>query len=416
MTGSPKTPPRSSARNLVLANSPEHVPEVGTPRNMYQARKKSSKKFSIKGLLNGESRKEKAAREAEEAKARGSQSAPATAEPETETVYQVDVDDRTISVMSGDTKTTAEKTAEEFLSGGNKSYMLKVVLLLMDPETRRFELLQLEFDSDKALVSDVLTQIPVAVTEAVLKKQTYVGICGSTGTEMSSGILLSEFCKGNDVLVAIPDGVPSSECARLAKPILNDEKVINMLKASGIDASSWKEVKPPIPPPTPAPTTTSRAVPEETLKVVPSKEESSEAGGGGGVFLIVFMVIVAVVLQVYHSKITAPIASGQVLSPGGWVSRCGLASFLPVCENSYLQMGDEGVLSLYDANGDLEWKMEGAVCKAEGCIDGLEMREDNKLAIGGKVVTWVNVKKEAEPISPWPFAEQPKLKVIHARK
>jgi len=225
----------------------------------------------------------------------------------------------------------------------------------------------------------------------------------------NSSILLSEFCKGNDVLVAVPDGVPAPECSRLARPILNDEKVINMLKASGIDASAWKEVKPP-----PVATTdTPRALPEEPAK---EASESGSGGGAGSVFFIVFMVIAAIVLQVYHSKITAPIEPGQVLSPGGWVSRCGLASILPVCENSYLQMGDEGVLSLFDANGELEWKMEGGVCNSEGCITGLEMRDDNKLAIGGKVVNWVNVKKDAKAISPWPFAVQPKLKVIHARK
>ena len=200
---------------------------------MYQAGQKK-KKFSIRGLLNGESRKDRRVREEQEAKEKGV-SPPAPETPEAETVYQVDVDDRTISVMSGDTTknttTTADKAAEGFLSGGKQSYMLKVVLLLMDPETRRFELLQLEFDSDKALVSDVLTQIPVAVTEEVLKKQSYVGICGSVGTEMNAEILLSEFCKGNDVLVAVPDGVAASECARLARPILNDEKVINMVSA-----------------------------------------------------------------------------------------------------------------------------------------------------------------------------------------
>jgi hypothetical protein len=211
-----------------MATSPEHVPEPGTPRNLYQAGLKK-KRFSIRGLLQGETRKDRQAKAEMEAKQRGN-SAPRSIEPEAETVYQVDVDDRTISVMSNDTKNTAaEKAAEGFLAGENKQYMLKVVLLLMDPETRRFELLQLEFDSDKALVSDVLTQIPVAVTEEVLKKQTYIGICGAAGAEMNSGILLSEFCQGNDVLVAVPDGVPASECARLARPILNDEKVINMV-------------------------------------------------------------------------------------------------------------------------------------------------------------------------------------------
>ena len=100
----------------------------------------------------------------------------------------------------------------------------------MDPKTRRFELLQLEFDSMKALVSDVLAQIPVSVTEDVLRKQTYTGICGADGVEMSSYKLLSKFCKGNEVLVAIPTNVPASECARLARPILGDDKVVAMVR------------------------------------------------------------------------------------------------------------------------------------------------------------------------------------------
>lgn len=195
---------------------------------MYQAKKK--KRFSIKGLLAGESKKERKARKMEEDNA----SKKSGIDADADTVYQVNVDDRAISVMSGDSKLTdkTDKTAERFLSGAKKSYALRVVLLLMDPETRRFELLQLEFDSEKALVSDVLTQIPLAVTEEVLKKQTYVAICGANGEEMKSGVLLSDFCKGNDVLVAVPSGVAAAECARLARPILHDAKVVGMVSGS----------------------------------------------------------------------------------------------------------------------------------------------------------------------------------------
>ena len=200
------------------------------PRNMYQASKK--KRFSIKGLLGGETKKER--KERQQSQAKGG-NAVGEINAEADTVYQVDVDERTMSVMSEQSKVASntEKAAAGFLSGADKkpkTYMLKVVLLLMDPETRRFELLQLEFDSDKALVSDVLTQIPVAVTEEVLKKQSYVGISGAAGTEMKASVLLSEFCEGNDVLVAVPEGVAAQECARLARPILNDDKVINMVR------------------------------------------------------------------------------------------------------------------------------------------------------------------------------------------
>lgn len=184
----------------------------------------------IRGLLNGESRRDRLVRKAKERSAKSGQ--PAEADDQS-TLYHVDVDER--SVLSSPSQAAG---APGSLLGpdtgdaepGKKTYMLKVVLLLMDPDSRRFELLQLEFDSLKALVSDVLAQIPISVTEEALRKQTYTGICGRDGKEMTPDKLLANFCKGNDVLVAVPSTVPAKECARLAKPILNDDKVVSMVR------------------------------------------------------------------------------------------------------------------------------------------------------------------------------------------
>lgn len=173
------------------------------------------------------------------------------------------------------------------------------------------------------------------------------------------------------------------------------------LKESNIDTSAWSSDNA---------TPKSRAIPKSKEATIVSKEET-----GGGAFFFVFIIFAAIIFQVYHTKITAPIEPGQVLSPGGWISKCGLAFILPSCDNAYLQMGDDGVLSLFDSHGELEWKMDGAICESDDCINGLEMKKDGKLAIGGKPIQWVNVKKNAEDISPWPFAIEPKLKVIHAR-
>lgn len=79
------------------------------------------------------------------------------------------------------------------------------------------------------VVSDVLAQIPVSVTEETLRQQTYTGIAARDGQEMLPSKLLATFCKGNEVLVAVPDGVPAKECVRLARPILSDDKVIQMV-------------------------------------------------------------------------------------------------------------------------------------------------------------------------------------------
>jgi hypothetical protein len=241
---------------------------------------RKSKSFKrIRGLLRGESRRERRARK--DAERLASTTTPSSATTTTPTTtnrtpamvnvadtsfistetgnlqdmddistinYNVDVDDRSVithSTVTGSNLFGAGLTSEEQKIGRDNTvyagvaspsstYILKVVLLLMDPETRRFELLQLEFDSLKALVSDVLAQIPISVTEDALRKQTYTGIAGNNGVEMSPTKLLATFCKGNEVLVAIPDGLPSSECIRLARPILSDENVVAMVTLSRV--------------------------------------------------------------------------------------------------------------------------------------------------------------------------------------
>lgn len=183
-----------------------------------------------------------------------------------------------------------------------KPYMLKIALLLVDAKTRRFELLQLEFDSDKALVSDALSQIPIHVTEKVLSSQTYTGVCGATGIERKRSVPLFDFCKGNDVLVAIPSGTSAEECARLAKPILSDEKVIGMLSTSGINADPW--------------TTASIAAPRSTSRSnrsAPKAREEVKSGLSTGIFYgIVAMLILAAL--VYWFKTRSAISSDDIES------------------------------------------------------------------------------------------------------
>lgn len=148
--------------------------------------------------------------------------------------YNVDVDDRSVMTQRSTLTNNLFGAASGAVDNGTNPtyYILKVVLLLMDPETRRFELLQLEFDSNKALVSDVLAQIPISVTEDTLRQQRYIAIANHYGTEMIPTMLLASFCQGNEVLVAIPDNVGSAECIRLARPILSDENVVSMVRTN----------------------------------------------------------------------------------------------------------------------------------------------------------------------------------------
>lgn len=108
---------------------------------------------------------------------------------------------------------------------------IQVILLLMDPDSRRFELLQLEFDATKALVSDVLLQVEQSATETALRDMKYAGICDRTGMEMIASCKLLMFCSPgkNEIVLAMPRGMDGRETAKLATPILEDEKVVEMV-------------------------------------------------------------------------------------------------------------------------------------------------------------------------------------------
>lgn len=342
-------------------------------------------------------------------------------------------------------------------------YMLKVVLLLMDPRTRRFELLQLEFDSSKALVADVLSQIPISATEDALKDQGYIGICGHDGKQMPQQFLLSQLSKGNEVLVAIPYGQEGANVAKYARPILNDSQVVSMLVSSGIVVDSWREKKrtkssnsrsssssstdcknrvstaettsekppsyvtpqkmapeaaPPVVKPsekevvatTPTKTTTVAARNRVTPKSAANKVETPSKNM---VIVAITVVVIAVVMQTIHRFISAPIQPNHVVAPGVWLSKCGLMAFMPTCRNEYLTMDGKGNLSLYDSKSELAWQIQGRACAPGnyGCIPGMQVKEDGSLLVGGKHVTHVTMYKESQ-LTPWPFAKLPDIKTV----
>lgn len=111
--------------------------------------------------------------------------------------------------------------------------------------------------------------------------------------------------------------------------------------------------------------------------------------------------------------ITAPLTPGSVMQPGMWMSKCGLLSALPICENSGLEMGEDGVLTLYGSDGEVQWKIQGGKCRASHpeCEPGLVVKDDGNLVIGGRSITSVTIKGDA-PLTPWPFEREPKLRVV----
>jgi hypothetical protein len=228
------------ASTAVTVPPREEMKKSKSLTNFLRGKTKSLKR--IRGLLKGESRKDRRARkDARNASSSLVHDSCSKIEEDAETVYGVDVDNSVIvprrapapvATVLHKTQSADDETAEREppFSLSTQNAALQVILLLMDPVTRRFELLQLEFDSNTAIVKDVLAQIPHSVTEDALRNQAYKGISDRYGTELILSLRLAEFCQGTEVLVAIPDGMPTKECARLARPILCDENVIAMVR------------------------------------------------------------------------------------------------------------------------------------------------------------------------------------------
>jgi len=350
---------------------------------------------------------------------------PPTFAADDETVYGAEFDEASKAaptVTSGDTQTKASE-AETIVDP------IGVVLLMMDPTTRRFELLQLEFDTAKATVSDILRQIPISATEESLKTQSFDCVCGIEGLEYDHDKPLSEYMDGNSVVITVPktNTKGSEHAAKMARPILRDMKVQEMLKSAGVTLPDLavpqaipevvKEVVPIPPPSTDTAKVTERKItpsspvaekeytpvsPPTTSRTLPSSSPKSH----NYTMLLILGVVAAYMIRVlinFQGHITTPLQPGSVLAPGAWRSRCGFAQS-SACTSAYIEMGLDGTLQVVEDNG-VTFSLSGKVCgeEDEDCVPGAVIEEDGTLKIGG-VVAKVGTKSKT-PLTPWPFAD-----------
>jgi len=371
---------------------------------------------SIRGLLKGKSKKKK-----QETKAVSS--APDLDEA---TIFNVEID--ASEKVTSDTEKKLFAVIDAVTKDKVKETPIQIVLLLMDASSRRFELIQLTFDASSAKVNDILKQIPLSATEIALRSQEYNSVCMTDGKVMSDDVSLIAYMdqlKSNqNILLAIPAGMESSECMRLSKPILNDPKVLAML--NGVESPEPKS-----PPEEEAVEDEPKPVveeknqdskeeimekePERTLEAmeVPVKEvpemTSSNDGQGSLLLLFVFLWILTPILIAVNARITTPLSPGDSLPAGQYRSTCGLLSIIPQeytgCVDKVLEMKDDGSLTLTEFDGEIEtliWELKGSCPSDTECVATFE--EDTSFTIGGKLVT---KKKVDVTLTPFPFTTQP---------
>ncbi|CAJ1941261.1 unnamed protein product [Cylindrotheca closterium] len=130
---------------------------------------------------------------------------------------------------------------------GEFAETITLVILLVDPTTRRFELLQLEQNRPQDLkVKDVLAQVKTCVTEASLKQLQFVGLVDRLCQTHKPNVPLTKamgFDAKKDILVGWPMGVPVDQLVQSVRPILGDRNMGKLLDMNGFDTKGWVEKK-----------------------------------------------------------------------------------------------------------------------------------------------------------------------------
>lgn len=323
---------------------------------------------------------------------------------------------------------------------------VQVVLLIMDPISRGFELLLLEFDSTKSTVKDILEQIPLTATEESLRTQAFDVVFDTEGKEMKLESLISDYIENAGVVIAVPKGNFESgeQVAKMALPILSDKDVSQTLAESGIDVpkavpltpgSSIGEEE--------SPKETTEKPAEEVEKVPETKETTSPPSvmpettttpptdttteTTDREFMSIFsnilsgaaMAMFSLVLLQTHQHYKAPLHPGDLLSPGSWRSPCGLLKSIPsslyTCDRSTLRMETNGHLSLYNDENEAVFSLYGEdVCDGtkSKCF-GATVDSDGILEVAGAApITLVG----SIPTNGWPFGHDVTLPTSFKKK
>jgi hypothetical protein len=146
------------------------------------------------------------------------------------------------------------------------------------------------------------------------------------------------------------------------------------------------------------------------------KQSLKKSSSSSKTFSFLFILLCALILQVFHTYVSAPIKLSSVTAPGTWLTKCGLLTLWPSCENAHVHLDRSGVLTYYSAEKDIQWTVQGGTCSAaataDDCVPGLQVLHDGSVIIGGQPAKYVIAYGGVDPsLSPWPFVEAPKLRV-----
>mmetsp|Transcript_26104 Transcript_26104/g.38902 ORF Transcript_26104/g.38902 Transcript_26104/m.38902 type:complete len:459 (-) Transcript_26104:518-1894(-) len=318
--------------------------------------------------------------------------------------------DEDLDISSGVTNAQQLVTVPE-ITGGSKPSVAsgvktsQIFLLIMDPASRCFEVLQLDLDMEQAIVSDLLHQIPESATDSVLQNVVYCGVCrpySDTSLDASSSLQASGI-QNDDVLIAIPKEMDLNRVHALAEPILTDPDVASVLK---------------LPPPPPA----IKGVKEKSVSFSDDIKAPQHSRSGSFLrtitLLVTLVMLMTSVLVDVQRKITSPLGPGDSLEVGEWRSKCGLWGIIPIeefmgCKPMTLEFQSNGSLSLHDSSSEhrsLLWEIKVDENEDKDEDEDIDFHfiisEAGKILINGEEPHFVSITDDGKSsLQPWPFTD-----------
>jgi hypothetical protein len=109
----------------------------------------------------------------------------------------------------------------------------RIFLLLLEPNKKVFELIQVEYDATTATVGYILGLIKLHASEESLLRQKHVGLIRPRDDAELTDLTMLATSEGRikhgEVLIPLPEDCRSSKCRRLAKTILKTPNVVKLL-------------------------------------------------------------------------------------------------------------------------------------------------------------------------------------------
>lgn len=222
---------------------------------------------------------------------------------------------------------------EETVGSEESEYLIRVLLLVMDGSSHRFEIIQLVFDPASSLVQEALKQISSTVSDDSLRKINYKFISSMDGVVFDNKKLFRNYfppdSEKHHVAVALPTALDSERYLKLAKPILKNEEFNALVEIAPTDGANNKsnEMSVDKDGETKGDEDTEINVALNDRNMLATADSKTTTNNSSIRFSIHFFIVLylsAVSAYLAHKRISSPLGHSEILKPGRWKNGCGL--------------------------------------------------------------------------------------------